>query len=229
MTSVGDSNHMSALTDLSKRSAADDVSSTSLLHKTHSRWILWYHNPLDKKWDLSSYTKIMEFDTIESFWSLYTSWDSILPKVHDGMFFLMRRLKNGQYIYPLWEDKYNKRGGFWSFKITKDESHDIWEKLSVYLVGEQMGRDADNPMLFNGISVSPKKNFCIVKIWNSDYTQKSHDLLSNKMDFLNLNEVMYKCHNDNIANDQIKIKRSHQRTMGKHGGRRSRHHHSGAS
>lgn len=179
----------------------------SELHPTHTAWALWYHNPHDKSWGLNSYTKVCEFQSIEEFWVLYNHWDTYLPKVFDGMYFLMRKLKNGNYIYPMWEDKYNKRGGFWSFKINKEEAIEVWNKLSIHLIGEQISNDEKNIMTINGISISPKKNFCIIKIWNSDFQLKKNDLIDRDLDFLDFDEVMYKCHNDNIVYDQQKSKK----------------------
>ena len=88
---------------------------TDLKHKTFSKWIVWYHNPSDKNWSLNSYKDIIEISSIEDFWVLRNTWDKCLPLVHEGMFFLMRLTKDGC-IYPQWEDKNNRKGGYWSFK-----------------------------------------------------------------------------------------------------------------
>ena len=37
------------------------------------------------------------------------------------MFFLIRK-HNDECIYPQWEDKHNRKGGYWSFKVAKDDS-----------------------------------------------------------------------------------------------------------
>ena len=183
------------------------IASDKGIHKTHTAWTFWYHNPIDKNWDLNSYTKIYEFHTLEDFCKIYNSWDDCLPHISEGMFFLMRKLDSGSYINPLWEDKYNRNGGFWSFKINKDDAEIIWKDLSNYLVGEQMCKYINDSMMINGISISPKRNFCILKIWNNDHKKCDKALLSNKIPNLAFSECMYKCHNDNIANDQNKGKR----------------------
>ncbi len=177
------------------------------VHKTHTAWTFWYHNPTDKNWDLNSYTKIYEFETLEDFFKVFNSWDECLPHISEGMFFLMRKFGDDNYINPLWEDKYNRDGGFWSFKINKEDANTIWRDLSNYLVAEQMCRYVNDSMMINGISISPKRNFCILKIWNNDYKKCDKALLSNSIPNLSFSECMYKCHNDNIANDQNKIKK----------------------
>jgi hypothetical protein len=186
------------------------------VNKTHTTWTFWYHNPVDKNWDLKSYTKIFEFSTLEDFWRIYHSWNECLPPISEGMFFLMRKLSNGNYIHPLWEDKYNRNGGFWSFKINKDDADPIWKELSIFLIAEKVARNLPDTMMINGISISPKRNFCIIKIWNNDTKKCDKALLNQTIPRILFSECMYKCHNDNIANDQSKAKRYQ---MSKSGGR----------
>jgi len=57
----------------------------------------------------------------------------------------------------------------------------------------------------NGISISPKKNFCIIKIWNNNQSKNNVDILSDKMTFLDKNEVKYSSHNNNIQRDYNKF------------------------
>ena len=171
-------------------------------HETHTKSIVWYHNPSDKNWNIESYKDIVEISSLEDFCVLKNSWDSCLPKINEGMFFLMRKTNNGC-IYPRWEDKHNKNGGYWSFKVPKEHSSTAWFELMVYIIGEHGTNDPNNTMQINGISVSPKKNFCIFKIWNKDYNKSNKNILSN-FDFLNMNEVIYSNHQDNIKKDKLK-------------------------
>ena len=83
------------------------------------------------------------------------SWDKCLPKITQGMYFFMRKLSNSDIIYPRWEDKHNKHGGYWSFKVEEDSSEFAWNKLCKLLIGETISNSA--PMNINGISISPKK------------------------------------------------------------------------
>jgi hypothetical protein len=169
----------------------------------NTKWCVWYHNPMDKNWSLNSYIKLYEFDSIESFWDLYKNWDDYLPKIYEGMFFIMRKLEDNL-IYPLWEDKHNRNGGFWSFKINKEAAKSIWEDLSVFLISESLCVNTKDSMMINGISISPKKSFCIIKIWNNNKLKCDLGILSKFNKTLNYNECMYKCHIDNISNDKIK-------------------------
>ncbi len=112
-------------------------------------------------------------------------------------------------IKPIWEVEENKKGGCFSYKITTCYIYELWKKMSYMLIGNSMINDNIIVKNINGISISPKRNFCILKIWNNDYKKCDKALLSNSIPNLNFSECMYKCHNDNIANDQNKIKKQH--------------------
>ena len=173
-------------------------------HRLNSKWVVWYHNPSDKSWGRDSYKDILEIHTLEDYLVLKNSWDKCLPSVSEGMFFLMRKLDSGKVILPQWEDVNNKDGGYWSFKINKDNAQEVWFKLCSFTVGECICLNTMESLHVNGISISPKKNFCIIKIWNNNYKKEDIKLLSEKLTFLDMNEVKYSSHVKNIERDTTK-------------------------
>ena len=50
--------------------------------------------------------------------------------------------------------------------------------------------------VINGVSISPKRNYCIVKIWNNDYTINDIELLSKDVYNLNTSQCLYKAHKE---------------------------------
>lgn len=151
-------------------------------------WVIWYHDQ-GNDWTMNGFKKLYEIKTIEDFWEIYTKLNNYV--ILKGMFFLMR--KN---IEPRWETKENIDGGCWSYKINKNESFLSWLYLSMFLCGETLIKDIENKDVINGISISPKKNFCIIKIWNNDNTKKNNTLLIDKINNLNLSQCLYKAHKD---------------------------------
>lgn len=183
------------------------VDNNSPLEKypTNTKWILWYHNPSDKNWNLDSYYKLMEINSINDFCILRNSWKDNLPHVTEGMFFFMR-VKNEKIIYPRWEDRHNREGGYWSLKIEKELSEEMWFNLLMLAIGETITNDNYNSENINGISISPKKHFCILKIWNNDSTMNSYNLLNTEF-FENYKEIfLYSNHQNNISKDTQKKK-----------------------
>ena len=142
------------------------MSSDNNFNNLNNKWVLWYHDPLDTGWDINSYKKLQEISNMKEFWEIYKFMDNNI--VENSMLFMMR---DG--IKPLWEDEKNVPGGCWSFKVSKGNLCEIWLNLSAYLCGEFLISDKNNYTLLNGISISPKKNFCIIKIWNDNKKKNS--------------------------------------------------------
>jgi len=127
-------------------------------HSLSDTWILWAHLPHDTDWSIKSYTKIFEFNTLEQ---AVTITEMLPPKlIVNCMLFLMRKGIN-----PIWEDERNRNGGCFSYKIINKDVPGAWKQMSYLLVGETMSDNINILSHINGITISPKKNFCIMKVW----------------------------------------------------------------
>ena len=139
--------------------------------KLNDKWFIWYHRNKDNWDNLSSYEKIYEIDTIESYWQFHNNWDKV-GGIINKHFFLM---KNN--ITPMYEDKQNCNGGCWSFKVDNNLAEELWEDLSVYLLCGQLCPTIMNEIV--GLSACLKKNNSIViKIWNTDSNNNSLKLIN---------------------------------------------------
>ena len=169
------------------------------IHYLNSEWILWAHLPHNTDWSLKSYIKVSSIDTVEHMIRLLNNIPDIM--VSNCMLFLMRKGIN-----PTWEDPNNINGGYWSFKVENLDAQNIWFILFKLLIGESLLDNEQNPYLINGISISPKRTFCIVKIWNCKSSVNSVDLLSDVLfKYLDINNVKYISHNTNIERDAEKM------------------------
>jgi hypothetical protein len=135
-----------------------EVAEISNFRQLNDCWCLWAHLPHDADWSLDSYKLLYKFKTVEETVSLINN----LPErcIKNCMLFIMR-----ENINPIWEDEKNREGGCFSFKIGNKLIKDIWETLTYSLVGENIFTSEKNNLKINGITISPKKNFCIIKIW----------------------------------------------------------------
>jgi len=150
-------------------------------------WTLWAHLPHDIDWTLKSYKKIMDISTINDVVSLY----EVIPEklIKNCMLFLMR--KN---ITPRWEDEKNKEGGCFSFKVVNKDVKKIWRNISYALVGETLCKQSGYCNYITGITISPKRSFCIVKIWLSTCKYQSSSILSDIPE-LSKQGCLFKRHN----------------------------------
>ena len=129
--------------------------------KLNDKWDLYYHLPNDSNWNLLSYKHIMkDIDCVDAVKALNSNMDEYIVK--SSMLFAMR---NG--ITPLWEDPKNRTGGCFSFKVINKYVTNIWKNLFCALCGETLMKDVKKNNIVNGITISPKKNFCVIKIWLS--------------------------------------------------------------
>ena len=129
------------------------------MHPLSEKWVVWAHLPHDTDWSMNSYISIMTVTYVEEFIALmHTLPDSLLSTC---MFFCMK-----EHVKPVWEDPANKQGGCFSYKITQSIA-DCWRNVSYSMVGKTLSKEKGFQDSINGISISPKKNFCILKVWMS--------------------------------------------------------------
>jgi translation initiation factor 4E len=156
------------------------------VHQLNSDWNLYYHNPSDSCWTLQSYVEVGEINTLEIFFHLH---DNLITReaFHLGMFFMM---KKG--IMPIWEDTHNVKGGCWSYKVGVGQALSVWIEIASKMVAETLTNDLN---LINGLTLSPKKGFCIIKIWNNDCSKTNTNLLT-KINGLDQSQALYTAFRD---------------------------------
>lgn len=166
---------------ISLMKSTDKLECDIILNNT---WSFYFHNPISNNWNKDGYVKISDISTVKDFWKVF---NEIKRYIHNGMFFMMRDT-----IFPVWDDPCNKDGSFLSFKVLKTDVQDFAEDILINILGEKLLIDEyihkwNN---VNGISFSPKKNFCIVKIWMKSKDMKSKDLFNIPVNYQG--EIIYK-------------------------------------
>ena len=149
-------------------------------HLLDDTWTLYFHEPSNNDWTMPSYVRLEQISSVESFWQVH---EGIKKYLSHGMFFLMR-----EHVFPCWDDVHNIRGGCISIKVLKEELESFWELAVVRMLGDRLvvsGQGPGSPnspkdrpntaevneeepdvwSMVNGISTSPKRYFCICKLW----------------------------------------------------------------
>lgn len=150
-------------------------------------WILYFHDPDDEEWTGKSYKIQSTISSGEDWVGINISFSELWAK---GMFFLMR-----EHIQPLWEDPNNKKGGCFSYKVNKPDASYYWNLLGSKLLTDSLTKDELHIDKVCGISISPKRNYCILRIWISSSEYQSLSLYN--MDIPSYTQIMYKSHQDN--------------------------------
>lgn len=136
------------------------ISTGNEFHPLNNKWNLYAHLPQDSDWTLKSYHQLCQFDTIEKVIAV----TEVLPElfIKNCMLFIMR-----EGVTPMWEDVQNRTGGCFSYRINNKYVREVWRDLSYCLAGNSLSSNDIVNRTITGITISPKKNFCIIKIWLS--------------------------------------------------------------
>ncbi len=156
-------------------------------HNLSETWCLWAHLPHDTDWSLKSYKNIYTLENIEGTIAIMESLPDMLVK--NCMLFLMR---DG--IKPTWEDPRNCSGGCFSYKVSNKHVYNVWKELSYVLVGNTISPDDDFVANVSGITISPKKNFCIIKIWMMSCKYQNPGVITNEITNLPSSGSIFKKH-----------------------------------
>ena len=157
-------------------------------NQLNGSWTLWAHLPHDTDWSINSYKKIDDFNTVEAAVALTETLPHKMIK--NCMLFLMR-----EGIAPTWEDSRNRAGGSFSYKVTNKIVPSIWRDLTYNLVGETLGASNSVQSSINGITISPKKNFCVIKVWMANCSSQDPTIINQIGDGIVSHGCLFKKHN----------------------------------
>lgn len=130
-------------------------------------YVLWLHSIQNNDWSLKGYKKLCSIKNVSEFWKLFNNLHRLNFK--NNNFFLMKHN-----ITPIWEDENNRDGGICSLRIEMDHALQVYELLCIFLMCEKLVSNIDD---INGISITPKNNWAILKIWNKNKHNKVDRLL----------------------------------------------------
>lgn len=147
-------------TDNSSRTSGDEH------HPLSCNWCLWAHLAHDTDWTSTSYKLISTFSTVEQAIAVTETLPEILVK--NCMLFLMR-----ENIKPVWEDERNRNGGCFQYKVMHKDVYRAWKELTYVTVGNTVCSQVAFVNKVTGITISPKKNFCIIKLWMGDCSNQN--------------------------------------------------------
>jgi hypothetical protein len=157
------------------------------IHLLKCKWILWAHLPHDTDWSVKSYKSIYKFETVEDTIAITETLPEMLVK--NCMLFIM---KEG--ISPVWEDPKNRDGGCFSYKVSNKNVYEVWKDLTYILVGESFSNNNTFVNNITGITISPKKNFCIIKIWMTNCLFQNPSLVTTEINGISSQGCLFKKH-----------------------------------
>ena len=164
-------------------------------HCLRDKWSWYYHLPDDSNWDISSYVLITS--GIEEPEHLITINETVTDViVKNAMLFVMK-----QGIKPIWEDEKNRHGGYLSFKVINKFVFPVWKSMVYAVCGQTFFSRLEDNATINGISISPKKTFCIIKVWLCNSSCKDSPIMPINHLGTGPEELKYTAFEDQISGD----------------------------
>jgi len=147
-------------------------------------WTLYFHSPEETKWTLNTFISLGAMKNWREFWTVIDTLKQ--DSLSDGMFFMMRDPSP-----PLWESHHNIRGGCYSFRCQKKDAAETYLNYIIASMIDSLSGHPENRI--NGISISPKRGFNIVKVWNIDAQKFNNpsNLNSNTCVSIRESDIMY--------------------------------------
>jgi len=157
------------------------------INPTIYKWNVWGHLPHDTDWTIHSYKHIYKIQTIQEAITITETIPDSLVK--NCMLFIMK-----ENVTPVWEDKSNRNGGCFSYKVTNKNVYEVWRDLTYLLVGNTLSTNENFVSSITGITISPKKNFCIIKIWMTNCNHQNASVVSQEIRGLTSQGCIFKKH-----------------------------------
>jgi len=152
-----------------------------------NKWTLYLHLHDNNDWRIESYIKIHEFDNVEQ--AILLNDEINYDVIKKTMIFVMK-----DRINPMWEDENNINGGCFSFKIANKDVEKVWKEVYYRLIGNSLTNQNCFYEKINGITLSPKKKFCILKVWMKDCTLDTPNIFV-KINNMKCDGCIFKKHN----------------------------------
>jgi hypothetical protein len=158
------------------------------MEKLQDNWDIWHHSIKDNQWGKDTYQKIDQITSLFDYKYIKDTFQQ--DHYQNGMFFCMK-----DDIFPNWEDPDNRNGGCLSFKIQSINIIEEWNDLLLKCITNNVFLTKDFYEEINGISISPKKEFNIIKIWfkNSKFDYESV-FKQSENSLIDLKNSLYKKH-----------------------------------
>eukprot|EP01119_Soliformovum_irregulare_P008918 TRINITY_DN22014_c1_g1_i1.p1 TRINITY_DN22014_c1_g1~~TRINITY_DN22014_c1_g1_i1.p1 ORF type:complete len:224 (-),score=40.89 TRINITY_DN22014_c1_g1_i1:40-711(-) len=163
-----------------------------------NEWSFWFDQYIGKDLSVqeyeSSFRPLGLFSTVQAFWKYYNNIPAVESLGPRKSYHLM---KKG--IKPLWEDESNVLGGSFTFKVSLEDTPQVWLTLLLSVVGENIASSLKSGDDICGLSVSIRKGEAMFSIWNKRAELKDSSYESNLRSLfptLRLNGCNYRVHKE---------------------------------
>jgi hypothetical protein len=100
-------------------------------------------------------------------------------------------MRNG--YRPLWDAPENDKGGAWSKKVDASDTHNVFVDCMVHCLANTFLTKNNEAVV--GVTLSPKGQYHIIKVWNNTTSVTDRKLFSPTLKMKLGDDIAYKAHN----------------------------------
>ncbi|KAK4153132.1 eukaryotic translation initiation factor 4E type 3 [Chaetomidium leptoderma] len=113
-----------------------------------------------------------QIESVQDFWRYNNNTPVDQIKMRESIYLFKSGFK------PIWEDRRNVLGGSWTFRVPKSIGPDVWTRVQLLAIGEQLQTVLEDGDQMCGVGLSVRFNSHLISIWHRDAScQKSVDAM----------------------------------------------------
>ncbi|KAL8418327.1 hypothetical protein RB594_001799 [Gaeumannomyces avenae] len=111
-----------------------------------------------------------QIESVQDFWRYANNTPVQNMKMRDSIYLFKQGFK------PVWEDRRNINGGSWTFRVHKNIGPEVWTKVQLLAIGEELQGALEEGDQICGVGLSVRFKAHLISIWHRDSSkQKSID------------------------------------------------------
>ncbi|KAJ2975560.1 hypothetical protein NQ176_g5455 [Zarea fungicola] len=128
------------------------------------------HKPTEGEYTAQLEQLGTQIESVQDFWRYNNNTPVEQIKMRESIYLFKQGFR------PVWEDRRNINGGSWTFRVPRAVGPDVWTRVQLLAIGEQLEAALDEKDQLCGVGLSVRFKFHLITVWHRDASkQKSID------------------------------------------------------
>ncbi|KAG7127569.1 Eukaryotic translation initiation factor 4E type 3 like protein [Verticillium longisporum] len=107
-----------------------------------------------------------QIESVQDFWKYNNNTPVDQIRTRESIYLFKQGFK------PVWEDRRNISGGSWTFRVPKAIGPDVWTRVQLLAIGEELQDVLDDGDQLCGVGLSVRFNSHLISVWHRDASKK---------------------------------------------------------
>ncbi|UNI19045.1 hypothetical protein JDV02_005265 [Purpureocillium takamizusanense] len=108
-----------------------------------------------------------QIESVQDFWRYNNNTPVDQIKMRESIYLF----KSG--FRPVWEDRRNRDGGSWTFRVPKTIGPDVWTRIQLLAIGEKLQSALADGDQLCGVGLSVRFNSHLITVWHRDSSKQA--------------------------------------------------------